>query len=96
MAGFCLGAARGGQLPGRVTGLAAATGLLLVAACASGHPASGGDTAASAAPSRTSTASATLTTSPAGGSAVDCDSVATCYTPQQLQVAYGRGGGRGP
>ncbi|HET6187744.1 MAG TPA: S53 family peptidase, partial [Trebonia sp.] len=35
------------------------------------------------------TASASSTGSPSGGSTTDCDSVATCYTPQQLQVAYG-------
>jgi subtilase family serine protease len=89
MVGFRLGAVRRHRLPGRVSGLAAATGLLLVAACTSGHPASRGGTAAGAAPSGTSAAGATSTASPTGGSAVDCDSVATCYTPQQLQAAYG-------
>ena len=89
MVGFRLGAARRRRLPGRVTGLAAAAGLLLVAACASAHPASDAGSAASATPGATATAGATPAGTPSGGSAVDCDSVATCYTPQQLQVAYG-------
>jgi subtilase family serine protease len=89
MVGFRLGAARRHRLPGRISGLTAATGLLLVAACTSAHPASDGGSTASAAPSGTSAAGASSAASPSGGAAVDCDSVATCYTPQQLQVAYG-------
>jgi subtilase family serine protease len=90
MGGFQLGAARRRRLPGRVTGLAAAAGLLLVAACTSAHPASEAGSAASATPSATSAAAtASPAAGPAGGSAMECNSVATCYTPQQLQVAYG-------
>jgi subtilase family serine protease len=40
--------------------------------------------ACTASPAVSTTASA----QPAGGTA-DCDSVTTCYTPQQIQVAYG-------
>src|SRR6516162_2766 len=90
MAGYRLGTARRRRLPGRVTGLAAAAGLLLVAACTSAHPASEAGSAASATPSATSAAAtASPAAGPAGGSAMECNSVATCYTPQQLQVAYG-------
>jgi len=89
MVGFHLGAARRRRLPGQASGLAAATGLLLVAACTSAHPASDAGSTASAAPSGTPAAGASSAASPSGGSAVDCDSLATCYTPQQLQVAYG-------
>jgi subtilase family serine protease len=71
-------------LQARVSGLATAIGLLLVA-CTSAHPAR---PASDAAPTAVATASASSTGSPSGGS-TDCDSVATCYTPQQLQAAYG-------
>ena len=88
MAGFRLGIARGRRLPGRVTGLAAAAGLLL------SPPAREATRLAVPTPQparrrRTSTASATPAASPARGSAADCISMATCYTPQQLEVAYG-------
>ena len=77
MAGFRPGAARCRRLPGRVSGLATAIGLLLAAGCSPAHTASGASPTASP------------TASPSGGSTADCDSVTTCYTPQQLQVAYG-------
>ncbi len=83
MAGFRPGTARCRRLPGRVSGPAMAIGLLLVAACGPAHPAS------DAGPTAGATAGASPAASPAGGSTADCDSVTTCYTPQQLQVAYG-------
>src|SRR5215469_3425383 len=82
MAGFRPGTARCRWLPGRASGLALAIGLL-AAACSPAHPAS------DAGPTAGATAGASSTASPSGGSAADCDSVTTCYTPQQLQVAYG-------
>ena len=84
MVGLRLDTARRRLLQARVSGLATAIGLLLVA-CTSAHPAR---PASDAAPTAAATASASSTGSPSGGS-TDCDSVATCYTPQQLQVAYG-------
>jgi len=48
---------------------------LLVAACAQAH------TTTTAGPAATATAGASST--------ADCNSLTTCYTPQQLQVAYG-------
>jgi subtilase family serine protease len=83
MVEFRLGTARYRRLPGRVSGLATALGLLLVAACGPAH------TASDIGPSARAPAGASSTTSPSGGSTSDCDSVTTCYTPQQLQVAYG-------
>jgi subtilase family serine protease len=77
----------------RVQGLAAAMalGLLSVAACTSAPPS--GHTGATAGTTAGATTGATPAASPAAGPAgaatADCDSVATCYTPQQLQVAYG-------
>jgi len=56
---------------------------LLAAACSSIHPAS------HAGPEAGATASGSAAASPAAGSTADCHSVTTCYTPQQLQVAYG-------
>jgi kumamolisin len=82
MVGFRPGIARCRRLPGRVSGLAMAMGLL-VAACGPAH------TASDAGPTAGATAGASSTASPAGGSTADCDSVTACYTPQQLQVAYG-------
>jgi subtilase family serine protease len=79
------GTARCRLLQARVSGLVTAIGLLLVA-CTSAHPAR---PASDAAPPAAATARASSTGSPSGGSTTDCDSVATCYTPQQLQVAYG-------
>jgi subtilase family serine protease len=82
MVGFHPGIARCHRLAGRVSGLVMAIGLL-VAACGPGH------TASDAGPTAGATAGASSTASPSGGSTADCDSVTTCYTPQQLQVAYG-------
>src|SRR5262249_25363124 len=82
MVGFRPGIGRCRRLPGRVSGLAMAIGLL-VAACGSAHAAS--DTG----PTAGATAGASTTASPSGGSTAECNSVTTCYTPQQLQVAYG-------
>jgi len=82
MVGFRPGTARCRRLPGRVSGLAIAIGLL-AAACSPAH------TASDAGPTTGATADAGSTASPSAGSTADCDSVATCYTPQQLQVAYG-------
>ena len=82
MVGFRPGTARCRRLPGRVSGLAIAIGLL-AAACSPAH------TASDAGPTTGATAGAGSTASPSAGSTADCDSVATCYTPQQLQVAYG-------
>src|SRR5260370_39084303 len=81
MVGFRPGIARCRRLPGRVSGLAMAIGLL-VAACGPAH------TASDAGPTAGATAGASSTASPAGGSTANCDSVTACYTPQQLQVAY--------
>jgi subtilase family serine protease len=85
MVGLRPDTARRRLLQARVSGLATAIGLLLVA-CTSAHPAR---PASDAAPTAAATASASSTGSLSGGSTTDCDSVATCYTPQQLQVAYG-------
>jgi subtilase family serine protease len=82
MVGFRPGIARCHRLPGRVSGLAMAIGLL-VAACGPAH------TASHAGPTAGATAGASSTASPSGGSTPECNSVTTCYTPQQLQVAYG-------
>jgi subtilase family serine protease len=79
---FRPGTARCRRLPGRVSGPAIVIGLL-VAACGPAH------TASHAGPTAGATAGASSTASPSGGSTAECDSVATCYTPQQLQVAYG-------
>src|ERR1700761_2621129 len=62
----------------RVITLAMATGLL-VAGCGSAPAATAGATAAHAA--------AKPSASPP--SRADCESITTCYTPQQLEVAYG-------
>jgi subtilase family serine protease len=67
---------------GRASGLALAVGLLVAAR-------SPGQTAATRAPAAHATAKPSSTASPSAGSAADCDSIATCYTPQQLEVAYG-------
>jgi len=83
MIGFRPGTSRCRRRPGRVSGLAMAIGLLLVAACGSAHTAS--DATATAAAAAATGASSTTS----GGSTADCDSVTTCYTPQQLQMAYG-------
>jgi subtilase family serine protease len=62
-----------GFRPAAAAGLAL-TGLLLAACTAS--------------PAVRTAAAAQLASGPPGGTA-DCNSVTTCYTPQQLQVAYG-------
>jgi subtilase family serine protease len=85
MVGLRPGTARCRLLQARVSGLVTAIGLLLIA-CSSAHPAR---PASDATPTAAATTSASSTGSPSGGSTTDCDSVATCYTPQQLQVAYG-------
>src|SRR5215469_11083502 len=82
MVGFRPGIARCHRLPGRASGLAIAIGLL-VAACGPAH------TASDAGPAAGATAATGSAASPSGDSTADCDSVTTCYTPQQLQVAYG-------
>jgi subtilase family serine protease len=82
MAGFRPGIARRRWLAGRVASLAIAIALL-AAACGPAHTAATG-----AAPAR-GTAKPSSSASPPPSSAADCDSVATCYTPQQLEVAYG-------
>ena len=85
MVGLRPGTARCRLLQACVSGLVTAIGLLLVA-CSSAHPAR---PASDTTPAAAATPSASSTGSPSGGSTTDCDSVATCYTPQQLQVAYG-------
>jgi len=88
MVGFRPGIARCHRLPGRVSGLAVAIGLL-VAACSPAHTAATGG--ATGAPTARGTAEPPSSVSPPPSSTGDqgCDSVTTCYTPQQLQVAYG-------
>jgi subtilase family serine protease len=82
MIGFRPGIARCRRLPGRVSSLAVATGLL-VAACGPAH------TAATGAATAHGTVKPSSSGSPPPRSTADCASVATCYTPQQLEVAYG-------
>ena len=82
MAGFRQDIARCRQLPGCVSSLAVAIGLL-VAACGPAQTAVTGATAAHG------TAKPSSSASPASSSTAECDSIATCYTPQQLEVAYG-------
>jgi subtilase family serine protease len=69
---------RGRRLRLRLLAVAMPAAALLVTACGPAH--------ASAGPAH---ASAGLAADPSPGSTADCDSVTTCYTPQQLQVAYG-------
>jgi subtilase family serine protease len=82
MVRFRPGSTRCHRVLGRTSGLAAAIGLL-VAACGPAQVAS------DASPPAGATAAASSTASSSGASTADCDSVTTCYTPQQLQVAYG-------
>jgi subtilase family serine protease len=82
MARFCPGSTRCHRGLGRMPALAAAIGLL-VAACGPAQVAS------DASPTAGATAASSSTAGSAGPSTADCDSVTTCYTPQQLQVAYG-------
>ena len=67
------------RLSGRVFGLAMGIGLL-VAACG---PAPTTTTGAA-----TTQGTASVAQSPPSSTA-DCESITTCYTPQQLEVAYG-------
>jgi subtilase family serine protease len=80
MVGFNSGIARCRRLPGRVSGLAIAIGLL-VAACGPAQTAATGTATAHR------TARPSSSASPPPSSTADC--AATCYTPQQLEVAYG-------
>jgi subtilase family serine protease len=80
MVRFRTGIARCRRLPGRVSGLAIATGLL-VAACGPAH------TAATSTATAHATATPSSSASQRPSSTADC--AATCYTPQQLEVAYG-------
>src|SRR5947208_11815518 len=81
MVGFPSGITRCQRLPGRVSGLAIATGLL-VAACAPAQTTSTGAATAHGTATPSSSASPPPRTSTA-----DCTT--TCYTPQQLEAAYG-------
>ena len=81
MVGFPPGIARCRRLAG-VFSLAMAIGLL-VAAC------SPTPTAATGAATAHGTATPSSSASPPRSSTADCASVATCYTPRQLEVAYG-------
>jgi subtilase family serine protease len=82
MVGFRPGIARRCWRPGRVASLAITTGLL-AAACGPAQ------TAATGAATANGTARPSPSASPPPSSTTDCDSIATCYTPQQLEVAYG-------
>lgn len=77
----------------RTPGLAAATalGLLSVASCtpAPTSGAAGAPTVVTAAATTGATPAASPATRPSGAATQDCDSAVTCYTPRQLQVAYG-------
>jgi subtilase family serine protease len=79
---FRPGNARYRRLPGRVSGLAVAIGLL-VAACGQAQ------TAATGAATAHGTARPSSSASPPPRSTADCESITTCYTPQQLETAYG-------
>jgi subtilase family serine protease len=81
MVGFRPGIARCHGLLGRVSGLVVAVGLL-VAACGPAQ------TATTGAATAHRTAKASSSASPPASSTADCDSLATCYTPRQLEVAY--------
>jgi subtilase family serine protease len=76
--------------PGHAPGGGGSTTAGTTAGGSAAGPSSGSPAgAASARPSGGAAASASPVSGPPGGSAADCDSLATCYTPQQLQVAYG-------
>jgi subtilase family serine protease len=81
MVGFRPGIARCHGLLGPVSGLAVAVGLL-VAACGPAQ------TAATGIATAHGTARPSSSAGPSPSSSADCD-VANCYTPQQLEVAYG-------
>ena len=75
----------------RIVAVTAAVGLLTMA-CGSASAASkaGGTTnATSASPPADGAGRAASPADPPPAATADCDSVTTCYTPQQLQVAYG-------
>ena len=67
--------------------LAAAMPLAALLATACGPAQTGA--ASSGGPARQSAAPPPSPAAPPPGSTADCNSVTTCYTPQQLQVAYG-------
>ena len=74
------------RCPGlRAMAVAVAVTGMLVAACGSGPQ--GGS--ATTGPSAARAVAATTPPAAAAGATGDCDSVTTCYTPRQLQVAYG-------
>jgi subtilase family serine protease len=79
MVAFRPGITRYRRLPGRVFSLVIGIGLL-VAACGSTQTATG---------AATTQATAKPSASPSPRSTADCESLATCYTPQQLEAAYG-------
>jgi subtilase family serine protease len=76
MVGFRPSIAQCRRRPGHVFGLAMGVGLL-VAACSPAQTATTGATAAHG------------TDQSSASSTADCDSITTCYTPQQLETAYG-------
>src|SRR5258707_14754489 len=80
MVRFRPGIARCRRLPGRVSGLAIAIGLL-VAACGPAQ------TSTTGAATTHGTARPSSSASPPPRSTADC--AASCYTPPQLEVAYG-------
>jgi len=81
MARFRPGIAHRRRLPVSAFSLAMATGLL-VAACSSMQTATTGAVAAHETPKPSATSTAARSTA-------DCESLTTCYTPQQLETAYG-------
>src|SRR6266700_4482051 len=82
MVGFRPGTAWCRWLPGRVSSLAMGIGLLVAAGGQAQAAATGAATAHG-------TARPSSSASPPPSSTADCASVATCYTPQQLEAAYG-------
>jgi subtilase family serine protease len=84
MVEFPSGITRCRRLPGRVSGLAIATGLL-VAACAPAQTAATGAAASTATAHGAAKPSSSASQRPS--STADCTT--TCYTPQQLEAAYG-------
>jgi len=82
MTGSGRGIARCRQHPGRICGLVMVIGLLAAAY----GPAR---TAATGAATAHGTATPSSPASPSPRSPAECSSVATCYTPQQLEAAYG-------
>ena len=82
MVGFRPGITRRHGLLGSVSGLAMGA-VLLVAACGPAQ------TSATGARTANGTAKPSTSARPPARSAADCDSRASCYTPQQLEAAYG-------